>query len=192
MSKRRTTKYEHGDRYQVYINRTVDDELLSFINKQSDISGASMLGLILLYQMYGNTDIDDLLPRNYRVNAHIPNFNNNVPISIHSNEAIVPEMKNVSSENEIDSLKDIGRAEEIIIAARPVINKEEESSSSEDIKIIESNSLGYDNESVSPVQNEVSEENNERIPTSKGNGLNSIKTSSMMPFGNMIKPKKGK
>lgn len=192
MSKRRTTKYEHGDRYQVYINRTVDDELLSFINKQSDISGASMLGLILLYQMYGNTDIDDLLPRNYRVNAHIPNFNNNVPISIHSNEVIVPEMKNVSSENEIDSLKDIGRAEEIIIAARPVINKEEESSSSEDIKIIESNSLGYDNESVSPVQNEVSEENNERIPTSKGNGLNSIKTSSMMPFGNMIKPKKGK
>ncbi|WEA41712.1 hypothetical protein [Lysinibacillus fusiformis] len=192
MSKRRTTKYEHGDRYQVYINRTVDDELLSFINKQSDISGASMLGLILLYQMYGNTDIDDLLPRNYRVNAYIPNFNNNVPISIHSNEVIVPEMKNVSSENEIDSLKDIGRAEEIIIAARPVINKEEESSSSEDIKIIESNSLGYDNESVSPVQNEVSEENNERIPTSKGNGLNSIKTSSMMPFGNMIKPKKGK
>ncbi|MGE7988766.1 hypothetical protein [Lysinibacillus fusiformis] len=192
MSKRRTTKYEHGDRYQVYINRTVDDELLSFINKQSDISGASMLGLILLYQMYGNTDIDDLLPRNYRVNAHIPNFNNNVPISIHSNEVIVPEMKNVSSENEIDSLKDTGRAEEIIIAARPVINKEEESSSSEDIKIIESNSLGYDNESVSPVQNEVSEENNERIPTSKGNGLNSIKTSSMMPFGNMIKPKKGK
>jgi len=192
VSKRRTTKYEHGDRYQVYINRTVDDELLSFINKQSDISGASMLGLILLYQMYGNTDIDDLLPRNYRVNAHIPNFNNNVPISIHSNEVIVPEMKNVSSENEIDSLKDTGRAEEIIIAARPVINKEEESSSSEDIKIIESNSLGYDNESVSPVQNEVSEENNERIPTSKGNGLNSIKTSSMMPFGNMIKPKKGK
>lgn len=192
MSKRRTTKYEHGDRYQVYINRTVDDELLSFINKQSDISGASMLGLILLYQMYGNTDIDDLLPRNYRVNAHIPNFNNNVPILHQTNEVIVPEVKNVSSENDIDSLKDTGRAEEIIIAARPVINKEEESSSSEDIKIIESNSLGYDNESVSPVQNEVSEENNERIPTSKGNGLNSIKTSSMMPFGNMIKPKKGK
>lgn len=192
MSKRRTTKYEHGDRYQVYINRTVDDELLSFINKQSDISGASMLGLILLYQMYGNTDIDDLLPRNYRVNAHIPNFNNNVPISHQTNEVIVPEVKNVSSENDIDSLKDTGQAEEIIIAARPVINKEEESSSSEDIKIIESNSLGYDNESVSPVQNEVSEENNERIPTSKGNGLNSIKTSSMMPFGNMIKPKKGK
>lgn len=192
MSKRRTTKYEHGDRYQVYINRTVDDELLTFINKQSDISGASMLGLILLYQMYGNTDIDDLLPRNYRVNARIPNFNNIMSSPIQTNEVKIQETKVLSSENNIDNLNDTEREEETINSSRPVINNEEELSISEDMKIIESNSLGYNNESVSPVQNEVSNKNNDATLNSKGNGLNTIKTSSMMPFGNMIKPKKGK
>lgn len=192
MSKRRTTKYEHGDRYQVYINRTVDDELLAFINKQSDISGASMLGLILLYQMYGNTDIDDLLPRNYRVNARIPNFNNIMSSPIQTNEVKIQETKVLSSEYNIDNLNDTEREEETINSSRPVINNEEELSISEDMKIIESNSLGYNNESVSPVQNEVSKKNNDATLNSKGNGLNTIKTSSMMPFGNMIKPKKGK
>ncbi|WP_281217333.1 hypothetical protein [Lysinibacillus capsici] len=192
MSKRRTTKYEHGDRYQVYINRTVDDELLTFINKQSDISGASMLGLILLYQMYGNTDIDDLLPRNYRVNARIPNFNNIMSSPIQTNEVKIQETKVLSSEYNIDNLNDTEREEETINSSRPVINNEEELSISEDMKIIESNSLGYNNESVSPVQNEVSNKNNDATLNSKGNGLNTIKTSSMMPFGNMIKPKKGK
>lgn len=192
MSKRRTTKYEHGDRYQVYINRTVDDELLTFINKQSDISGASMLGLILLYQMYGNTDIDDLLPRNYRVNARIPNFDNIISSPIQTNEVKIQETKVLSSEYNIDNLNDTEREEETINSSRPVVNNEEESSISEDMKIIESNSLGYNNESVSPVQNEVSKKNNDATLNSKGNGLNTIKTSSMMPFGNMIKPKKGK
>lgn len=192
MSKRRTTKYEHGDRYQVYINRTVDDELLTFINKQSDISGASMLGLILLYQMYGNTDIDDLLPRNYRVNARIPNFDNIISSPIQTNEVKIQETKVLSSEYNIDNLNDTEREEETINSSRPVINNEEELSISEDMKIIESNSLGYNNESVSPVQNEVSNKNNDATLNSKGNGLNTIKTSSMMPFGNMIKPKKGK
>lgn len=192
MSKRRTTKYEHGDRYQVYINRTVDDELLTFINKQSDISGASMLGLILLYQMYGNTDIDDLLPRNYRVNARIPNFNNIMSSPIQTNEVKIQETKVLSSEYNLDNLNDTEREEETINSSRPVINNEEELSISEDMKIIESNSLGYNNESVSPVQNEFSNKNNDATLNSKGNGLNTIKTSSMMPFGNMIKPKKGK
>ncbi|MGE7811193.1 hypothetical protein [Lysinibacillus capsici] len=191
MSKRRTTKYEHGDRYQVYINRTVDDELLTFINKQSDISGASMLGLILLYQMYGNTDIDDLLPRNYRVNARIPNFDNIMSSQIQTNEVKIQETKVLSSEYNIDNLNDTEREEETINSSRSVISNEE-ASISEDMKIIESNSLGYNNESVSPVQNEVSKKNNDATLNSKGNGLNTIKTSSMMPFGNMIKPKKGK
>lgn len=193
MSKRRTTKYEHGDRYQVYINRTVDDELLSFINKQSDISGASMLGLILLYQMYGNTDIDDLLPRNYRVNANIPNLNINVPISIPTKEVNVLETKVVASEGETDSSNDITEREAAIIAeSRSVVKKEVDSYIAEDKKIIESEELDNENNVLSPVQNEVSKESNETTQNSKGNGLNSIKTSSMMAFGKMSTQKKDK
>ncbi|MEB2280141.1 hypothetical protein LAV73_09045 [Lysinibacillus xylanilyticus] len=189
MSKRRTTKYKHGDRYQVYINRTVDDELLSFINKQSDISGASMLGLILLYQLYGNTDIDDMLPRNYRVNANIPNFNNNVPISS-TKEVIAQDTRVVASEKERDSIEITGRNEASIAESRPV--KEVDSSIAEDKEIIESDKLDNKNKLVSPVQNEVSKDNNETTPSIKGNGLNSIKTGSMMAFGKMSTQKKDK
>lgn len=192
MSKRRTTKYKHGDRYQVYINRTVDDELLSFINKQSDISGASMLGLILLYQLYGNTDIDDMLPRNYRVNANIPNFNNNVPISLPTKEVIVQDASVVAPDKERDSIEITGREEAIIAESRPVIKKEVDSSIAEDKELIESEKLDNKNKLVSPVQNEVSKENNETTPSSKGNGLNSIKTGSMMAFGKMSTQKKDK
>ncbi|MFJ7982170.1 hypothetical protein ACIQ1D_18070 [Lysinibacillus xylanilyticus] len=192
MSKRRTTKYEHGDRYQVYINRTVDDELLSFINKQSDISGASMLGLILLYQMYGNTDIDDLLPRNYRVNANIPNLNINFPNSIPTNEVRVSDTGVVSSNNESDIVGNTGRDEAPTVETRPALQKEVEPTISEDIKNIETDNPDNKNDLVSPIQNEISNERKEETSNSKGNGLNAIRTSSMMQFGNMMKPKNGK
>ncbi len=190
MSKRRTTNYEHGDRYQVYINRTVDDELLTFINKQSDISGASMLGLILLYQMYGNTDIDDMLPRNYRVNANIPNLNINVPTSIPTNEVRVEETRVVSSDIERDSVEKIVRDEAATADSRTATNNEAESSISNDKEIIESKNLDNKNELVPPIQNEISSESKEETNNSKGNGLSSIRTSSMIPFGNMMKQKK--
>jgi len=190
VSKRRTTNYEHGDRYQVYINRTVDDELLSFINKQSDISGASMLGLILLYQMYGNIDIDDMLPRNYRVNAHIPNSNINVPTSVPTNGVRVEDTRVVPSGIERDSVEKTVRDEAAIADSRTATNKEVESSISNDKEIIESKNLDSKNDLVSPIQNEISNESKEDTTNSKGKGLASIKTNSMMPFGNMMKPKK--
>ncbi|PIJ98057.1 hypothetical protein [Lysinibacillus sphaericus] len=192
MSKRRTTKYEHGDRYQVYINRTVDDELLSFINKQSDISGASMLGLILLYQMYGNIDIDDMLPRNYRVNSNIPNSTINVPNSIPKNEARVPDATDVSSDIQRNSTEITGRDNAPNADPRPALEVVVDSTTSADIKSIETtDNLDNKNVLVSPIQIEAIEDKEEK-PKSKGNGLNSIKTNSMMPFGNMMKPNKGK
>ncbi|WDV09189.1 hypothetical protein [Lysinibacillus irui] len=192
MSKRRTTKYEHGDRYQVYINRTVDDELLSFINKQSDISGASMLGLILLYQMYGNTDIDDMLPRNYRVNSNIPNSTINVPNSIPKNKVRVPDATVVSSDSQSNSTENTGRDNAPNAESRPALQVVVDSTTSADIQNIEAtDNLDNKNNLVSPIQNEVIE-SKEETPSSKGNGLNSIKTNSMMPFGNMMKPNKGK
>lgn len=191
MSKRRTTKYEHGDRYQVYINRTVDDELLSFINKQSDISGASMLGLILLYQMYGNTDIDDMLPRNYRVNSNIPNSTINVPNSIPKNEVRVPDAIVVSSDSQSNSTENTGRDNAPNAEPRPALQVVVDSTTSADIQNIEvTDNLDNKNDLVSPIQNEVVE--SKETSKSKGNGLNSIKTNSMMPFGNMMKPNKGK
>ncbi|MFY0519305.1 hypothetical protein ACOMCU_15980 [Lysinibacillus sp. UGB7] len=183
MSKRRTTKYEHGDRYQVYINRTVDDELLSFINKQSDISGASMLGLIVLYQLYGMTDIDDLLPRNYRVNAQVPNFNINIPNSIPFQQASVSKAQVLTAIEENVKVENIERveAESTRSIVRPSLSDKEKLDN--DIKITNENT-------PSPVQNEESTKNIETIPDSKGKGLDSINTSSMMHFGKMSKPKK--
>lgn|GEM_PF-1825630 len=192
MSKRRTTKYEHGDRYQVYINRTVDDELLSFINKQSDISGASMLGLILLYQMYGNIDIDDMLPRNYRVNSKIPNSTINVPNSIPKNEVRIPETLVVSSDSQNNSTENTERDKASNAEPRSAFQVVVDSTTSTDIKNIETtDNLDNKNGLVSPSQNETIE-SKEETPKSKGNGLTSIKTNSMMQFGNMMNPKKGK
>lgn len=192
MSKRRTTKYEHGDRYQVYINRTVDDELLSFINKQSDISGASMLGLILLYQMYGNIDIDDMLPRNYRVNSKIPNSTINVPNSIPKNEVRIPETLVVSSDSQNNSTENTERDKAPNAEPRSALQVVVDSTTSTDIKNIETtDNLDNKNGLVSPSQNETIE-SKEETPKSKGNGLTSIKTNSMMQFGNMMNPKKGK
>lgn len=81
MSKRRDKekKLEHGARFNVYINKTVDDELLNFINMQSDLTGANMFGLMLLYKEYGMCDMLDYLPRTYKVSNGIqnrPNINN--------------------------------------------------------------------------------------------------------------------
>jgi len=192
VSKRRTTKYEHGDRYQVYINRTVDDELLSFINKQSDISGASMLGLILLYQMYGNIDIDDMLPRNYRVNSKIPNSTINVPNSIPKNEVRIPETLVVSSDSQNNSTENTERDKASNAEPRSAFQVVVDSTTSTDIKNIETtDNLDNKNGLVSPSQNETIE-SKEETPKSKGNGLTSIKTNSMMQFGNMMNPKKGK
>lgn len=184
MSKRRSTKYEHGDRYQVYINRTVDDELLSFINKQSDISGASMLGLILLYQTYGNIDIDDLLPRNYRVNANIPNLNNNIPFSIQNSEIRVPDTK-----VENDSIKNTGREEADIATTRPAISSEIKSKVSSETD----DSLDSKNDVIPPIQNEVPTEKQPISKGNEGNGLKSINTNSMMAFASkMNKPNNNK
>lgn len=76
MSKKKRTKhiYTNGDRLQVYINQKVDSNILDFINKQSDLSSASMMGLVVLYQMYGNVDLDDYLPRSFSPNTIIHNM----------------------------------------------------------------------------------------------------------------------
>lgn len=189
MSKRRTTQYEHGERFQVYINRTVDDELLSFINKQSDISGASMLGLILLYQLYGSNDISDLLPRNYRVNAHIPNFNNTVQGNISSqqvflNPPVLPSM------NPITNLEVTERVEKISTRSDDNDNKEVNDSLGdskthmvkEPIKDIP----------PSPAQNEEVTDSKGQTSESKGNGLKSINTTSMLAFAQMSHAKNKK
>lgn len=73
MSKKKKV-YTNGERLQVYINQKVDQNILDFINKQSDISSAAMLGYVILYQMFGDVDIVDHLPRTFTANTVVPNF----------------------------------------------------------------------------------------------------------------------
>ncbi|MGF0224065.1 hypothetical protein P5495_021875 [Bacillus velezensis] len=63
MGRRRKNQYEHGDRCQVNLSQNVDQSLLDWINKQSEISGFFLLAAQALYEKIGNIDSLTHLPR---------------------------------------------------------------------------------------------------------------------------------
>ncbi|MCM3191391.1 hypothetical protein M3596_22015 [Bacillus subtilis] len=63
MGRRRKNQYEHGDRCQVNLSQNVDQSLINWINKQSEISGFFLLAAQALYEKIGNVDSLTHLPR---------------------------------------------------------------------------------------------------------------------------------
>ncbi|MER2005883.1 MAG: hypothetical protein ABS939_00405 [Psychrobacillus sp.] len=74
MSRKRTREYKNGDTLTAYINNTVDENLLDWLNKQSDVTGAIFLALLKLYEETGHIDVVDYIPRRYSVDVPLPNF----------------------------------------------------------------------------------------------------------------------
>ncbi|KIU09882.1 hypothetical protein SC09_contig10orf00068 [Bacillus subtilis] len=63
MGRRRKNQYEHGDRCQVFLSQNVDQSLINWINKQSEMSGFFLLAAQALYEKIGNVDSLAHLPR---------------------------------------------------------------------------------------------------------------------------------
>ncbi|MEX3625051.1 hypothetical protein [Viridibacillus arvi] len=71
MARKRTKKLTNGDFLTIYLNNTVDDEFLDYINKQSDLTGFLIFAAMQLYEQTGNIDVVDMLPRRYSLSSSI-------------------------------------------------------------------------------------------------------------------------
>ncbi len=63
---RRTAQYKHGDAPNIYLPKSVDEQVLNYINKQSDLSGFFLLGVLLLHERFGDGDLYDSIPRSFK------------------------------------------------------------------------------------------------------------------------------
>ncbi|PFK20862.1 hypothetical protein [Bacillus cereus] len=57
--------YKAGDRANVYIKKDISQEMLDFINNQSDLTMFFLYAAQQLHKQIGNTDVAEILPRKY-------------------------------------------------------------------------------------------------------------------------------
>lgn len=57
--------YKAGDRANVYIKKDISQEMLDFINTQSDLTMFFLYAAQQLHKQIGNTDVAEILPRKY-------------------------------------------------------------------------------------------------------------------------------
>ncbi|MBJ8055042.1 hypothetical protein JDS87_24625 [Bacillus cereus] len=57
--------YEAGNRVNVYIKKDISQEMLDFINKQSDLTMFFLYAAQQLHKQIGDTDVAEILPRKY-------------------------------------------------------------------------------------------------------------------------------
>lgn len=106
-NKRRSKVLGHGDRFQTYIGTAAHEDLISFINKQSDLSSTVLYGFLVLQAKYGDRDIRDYLPRTFNPEVFQEDFinkflggNHNIVSTLLSEDAPVIE-KSTASENTV-------------------------------------------------------------------------------------------
>lgn len=106
-NKRRSKVLGHGDRFQTYIGTAAHEDLISFINKQSDLSSTVLYGFLVLQAKYGDRDIRDYLPRTFNPEVFQEDFinkflggNHSIASTLLSEDAPVIE-KSTASENTV-------------------------------------------------------------------------------------------
>lgn len=104
MGKKRSKVYAPGQTLTAYINNTVDDEMLEWLNKQTDVTGLIFLGLLNLYKQTGNIDVVDYIPRRYSSDVPLPVFPANTQDANTSFSDTKTELK-VITENNINNLQ---------------------------------------------------------------------------------------
>ncbi|MFV1456797.1 hypothetical protein [Bacillus mycoides] len=57
--------YKAGDRANVYIKKDIAEEMLDFINNQSDLTMFFLYAAQQLHKQIGHTDVAEILPRKY-------------------------------------------------------------------------------------------------------------------------------
>ena len=61
----RRKEYKAGDRVNIYIKRNVSQDMVDWINEQSDITTFFLYAAQQLYEKTGNVDVAEILPRKY-------------------------------------------------------------------------------------------------------------------------------
>lgn len=88
MGRKRQKVLDVGDRFQTYISSAAHEDLISFINKQSDLSSTVLFGFLVLQAKYGDRDITDFLPRTFNPEVFREDFINKF---IGGNQPIIDE-----------------------------------------------------------------------------------------------------
>lgn len=94
--KKKQKIYTIGDRPSFYLKKHTPDQIVSLINKQSDLTLLVFHALELYYDKYGNTDCSTILPRNYQFLAkHSPTFDL-TPLKVSSEKKAVQPKEQLS------------------------------------------------------------------------------------------------
>lgn len=166
MARSRKKVLAYGDRFNIYISELIDQELLDFINKQTDLTATIMTGLIKLYQEHGDENLANILPRSYSVHSYIPGSNNSKPVK------------------PIDKIKETGTT----ALSNAVVPANE--------KLVEKNEVTKDktqdetNEQIPTTEKSVSENNLVNSNNEQSKGVSGINANSMANFASMIYTKK--
>jgi hypothetical protein len=110
MARPRAKKLAKGDRLTLYISDLIDEEILDFINNQTELTSTFMMGIIKLYQDNGNVDLADYLPRKYTAKAISPQLLETTPsIKIQEEKGIevVKKVSEVDEVNEVQPQEDV-------------------------------------------------------------------------------------
>ena len=92
----RRKEYKAGDRVNIYIKRNVSQDMVDWINEQSDITTFFLYAAQQLYEKTGSVDIAEILPRKYDFN--LENVNTPTLLSVNTH-AHTQAQTAISSEN---------------------------------------------------------------------------------------------
>ncbi|WP_459502900.1 hypothetical protein [Bacillus sp. C1] len=67
----RRKKYKCGDRVKIHLNKSVSPEMITWINKQSDITNFFLYGVQQLFKQVGDIDVSKTLPSSHVFSVYI-------------------------------------------------------------------------------------------------------------------------
>ncbi|MBC6973327.1 hypothetical protein H9I32_13370 [Bacillus sp. Xin] len=67
----RRKKYKCGDRVKIYLNKSVSPEMITWINKQSDVTNFFLYGVQQLFKQVGDIDVSKTLPSSHVFSVYI-------------------------------------------------------------------------------------------------------------------------
>ncbi|PFA22746.1 MULTISPECIES: hypothetical protein [Bacillus cereus group] len=67
----RRKKYKCGDRVKINLNKSVSPEMITWINKQSDVTSFFLYGVQQLFKQVGDIDVSKTLPNSHVFSVYI-------------------------------------------------------------------------------------------------------------------------
>lgn len=100
--------YKAGDRANVYIKKDISEEMIDFINKQSDLTMFFLYAAQQLHKQIGDTDVAEILPRKYTFSLDAETK----PLTIKQDEASKPVHLLALDQTHVETNQEITKARE--------------------------------------------------------------------------------